>query len=212
MKSDWNKLAEEYTRRGMLSDEFNLGYLTVLELLGEVENVLDFGCGSGKFSRKLRDQGKQVIALDPTEEMIKFAKERDCSNIEYHTGTELNFLESESLEGAISTFVFCTVHEDQKLIENCQEIYRVLKTNSPFIILDPHPNIHQAEYISGSRRIHAGRIVETRLKGMEGILYDCLRPIQDYKDFLELAGFKIDAIREPGNENAQYLVIKGTKK
>lgn len=48
----------------------------VLKLLGNVQgkNILDIGCGNGKFARKLAQGGAKVFAIDIVPEQIEFAK------------------------------------------------------------------------------------------------------------------------------------------
>jgi SAM-dependent methyltransferase len=215
MKTNWDKIAEEYAQRGMMNGEKNLGYLEILKLLGDIneKTILDFGCGAGKFSRKLVKQGAKVIATDPTERMIELAIKENTVNIDYHLTNNLEFLEEGSLEGAVAAFVFCGIHSNRELRDSCKEIYRKLKPKTSFVILEPHPTIHQAEYVSGSRILRKGRIVETRLEGVSRTLYDCLRQIDEYKEILTNSGFRVDAIKEPMDKRkqAQYLVIKGIK-
>ena len=48
----------------------------VLKLLGNVQgkNILDIGCGNGKFARRLAQGGVKVFAIDIVPEQIEFAK------------------------------------------------------------------------------------------------------------------------------------------
>lgn len=47
-----------------------------LKLLGDVhgKNILDIGCGNGKFARKLAQGGAKIFAIDIVPEQIEFAK------------------------------------------------------------------------------------------------------------------------------------------
>ncbi len=55
----------------------------VLELTGH-ETVLDFGCGSGRWSYWLAPKVRQVIGLELTPEMIELAeKHRKAENVEF---------------------------------------------------------------------------------------------------------------------------------
>ena len=55
----------------------------VLELKGD-ETVLDFGCGSGRFSFWIASKVKKVIGLEITPEMIDLAKEHQThENVEF---------------------------------------------------------------------------------------------------------------------------------
>lgn len=68
-----------------------------LKLLGDVQgkNILDIGCGNGKFARKLAQGGAKVFAIDIVPEQIEFAKKIESENnqgINYFVGNiqELN--------------------------------------------------------------------------------------------------------------------------
>jgi SAM-dependent methyltransferase len=63
----------------------------VLELKGN-EIVLDFGCGSGRFSYWIAPRVKKVVGLEITQEMIELAeKNRIAQNIEFMVYDGLHF-------------------------------------------------------------------------------------------------------------------------
>lgn len=45
--------------------------------------LLDLGCGTGKMTRLLRDQGYDMIGVDLSEDMLGIAREQDAENILY---------------------------------------------------------------------------------------------------------------------------------
>lgn len=63
----------------------------VLELKGD-EVVLDFGCGSGRFSYWIAPRVKQVVGLEVTQEMIELAeRNRTARNVEFMLYDGLHF-------------------------------------------------------------------------------------------------------------------------
>lgn len=75
---NYNDLAEEYEAYGKVAvTDFEIGYRHVLDLLGDIrgKKILDFGCGTGKFSRVLRDAGAEVIGVDMAEKELAIARE-----------------------------------------------------------------------------------------------------------------------------------------
>jgi SAM-dependent methyltransferase len=63
----------------------------VLELRGD-ELVLDFGCGSGRFSYWIAPRVKKVVGLEITPEMIELAeKNRTAQNVEFMVYDGLHF-------------------------------------------------------------------------------------------------------------------------
>jgi len=74
---DYNLMADSfdvYKEKDVTS--WVLGYHNVIKYLVPLSNkrILDYGCGTGKFSRFLRDRGAKVIGVDVAERMIDLAK------------------------------------------------------------------------------------------------------------------------------------------
>src|SRR3989344_4469543 len=97
---------EEYENRYYAVGDWLLGYSKVEKLLGKIheKTILDFGCGTGKFSRRLRDIGAKVIAVDREKSSIESAKKRG-EGIKYKTieGENLSFIKPESVDCVVST-------------------------------------------------------------------------------------------------------------
>ena len=111
-KADWNEIAREYNNQFNPETDWRLGYPIVTEVLGNIigRRVLDLGCGSGKFTRILRDLGAIVTAVDISENAIERARQGDTTNIDYKTieDDDISFLENDSIDHAITTFVLCS--------------------------------------------------------------------------------------------------------
>lgn len=94
--ADWGRRAREgflasgidpADRRGHKNDYIDLlqkkALEEVLELKGD-EVVLDFGCGSGRFSYWMAPKVKKVLGLEITPEMIDLAeRNRTAENVEF---------------------------------------------------------------------------------------------------------------------------------
>lgn len=207
-KRIWNELAEEYSGIDLLTD-WRLGYPYVERLIGDIKgkSILDYGCGSGQFTRRLHDIGAIVTAVDASESAIDIARRKDNRNIQYRVikNNDVSFLKNNSLDGAVSTFVLCTIKRNSQIQHMVKQIYDKLRPKSYFIILEPHPNSLGYEYVSMRRekpeKIETGTHIKVHLNGMDSPFYDYWRSIEDYKEILEHSGFNIDKIKEP--------VIKG---
>ena len=68
----YNKNAQEYCNQ-TISADFDFIYQKVLPLLPRNAYILDFGCGSGRDSKKFVDFGYRVKAIDGSIEMCKLA-------------------------------------------------------------------------------------------------------------------------------------------
>lgn len=101
-------------------------------------NVMDLGCGTGRHSIYLAQQGFKVYATDISETGIEITKSKaeklNLTNIEFkqHDMREIPF-DSNSLDGILC--VWTTGHgtlDDSR--KNVNEIYRILKPNGVVVI------------------------------------------------------------------------------
>jgi len=68
----YNKNAEAFVNRTLDIDMLEL-YPKFTDLLPSGGKILDAGCGSGRDARYFLRQGFEVVAIDASEEMVKFA-------------------------------------------------------------------------------------------------------------------------------------------
>lgn len=108
------------------------------------KHLLDYGCGPGKVSLRLAKTTKhRIVAVDESEKMIEIAKhqrahERITYNVIQHD--QLDNIADNSLDGAFACYVFINNQSESRIFTIMKSIYRVLKTNGEFIILDTNPN------------------------------------------------------------------------
>ena len=113
----------------------------VKSVVSEVENlnVLDFGCGTGRFSLLLSGKARKVIGFDITPEMITSArKENSSPNIHYGIidGTSLPLKDS-SVDFIFSVWVLQYAARKQVTYKNIiEEFTRVLRPGGKFFALE----------------------------------------------------------------------------
>lgn len=133
----WIKEAREGrnpTRKGLLDPP-------MLEACGEVAGlqVLDCGCGEGRFCRMLAARGAgYVLGLDRCAPMIEAARELQSEIDEYRVADvqDLAFLEAGSFDLAVSYLNQCDLADFQA---NNREVFRVLRNGGRFIVANLHP-------------------------------------------------------------------------
>ena len=205
----WNALAKEYDNQYHAVMDWRLGYFVVETMMREIrgKKILDYGCGSGKFSRRMRDLGALVTAVDVSENAIERAKQRDKTNIYYRVieNDDLSFMNNNSLDEAVATFVFCTMQQDDQVRNITSQIYEKLNPEGYITILEPHPEALGYEFVSMKRerpeKVKSGTPIKVQLTGMETPFYDYWRSIDDYARILDETGFKVETIKEPIVEN-----------
>ncbi|MGH3923852.1 MAG: methyltransferase domain-containing protein, partial [Pseudonocardiaceae bacterium] len=126
-----------------------LGYPFALRALGvggpdAPQTLLDYGCGPGKVAdRVARSYGMRVVAVDPSAEMLAIATERHCHpRVTYHRVQEnlLTFLADDSVDAAMTCFLFVVLPSREQLRAIVSEVWRVLRPGGRYAILDPHPD------------------------------------------------------------------------
>lgn len=68
--------------------------LSIIETYGKIDGcLLDVGCGSGKFEQMLREKFVEIdiTAIDPAEDMLNAAIDRDVPGVKYAIGTVLDY-------------------------------------------------------------------------------------------------------------------------
>jgi SAM-dependent methyltransferase len=122
------------TRNGLLD-------LPMLEACGSVEGlqILDCGCGEGRFCRMLVDRGaRYVLGLDLCGPMITSAKELQSERDAYRVADvqDMQFIEDEKFDLAISYLNQCDLPDSDA---NNKEVHRVLRKGGRFVVANVHP-------------------------------------------------------------------------
>ncbi len=144
LRKEWIALAPAWireTREGRNAVRKGLLDPIMLEACGDVKglNVLDCGCGEGRFCRMLAEWGAgHVLGLDLCELMIEAARELKSGRDDYKVQDvqDLGFLEDESFDLAVSYLNQCDLPDFEA---NTREVFRVLKRGGRFIIANLHP-------------------------------------------------------------------------
>jgi len=109
--------------------------------------ALDLGCGTGQFTGTFANEGFQVIGVDISKEMIKYAKNKNNinKNVDFKVGDarKLDFEDNE-FDFTVSSKLFLHIKDWQKSVD---EIIRVTKKDRFFIY------INETGYFSNKVRI-----------------------------------------------------------
>jgi len=203
---NYNAIAENYNDSEQNAITlWHLGYRVVTELLGDVngKSILDYGCGTGTFCRYIQSKGAKVTGVDVSENMINVARSRSSDQIEYHSiPSGMEFPENFRFDFVVSNFVLCTLSFQNQILEILGEIYRVLKKDGLFVLMNSNWdksngkefNSFRLEYCS---TLVPGHPVTAVIKTDPLIrLHDYFWPIAEYQQMMITSGFKIKGIRE----------------
>lgn len=191
-----------------------LGYPTVVRFLSspEKKKILDFGCGTGIFSRYLKDKGANVTGVDISKGMIEVAKKNSPESISYYNIPlgELSRFHDETFDHVVSNFVLCTIPSKTMIRTILKEIFRVLKVNGSFILMNSNwEESNGREFVSFKlnycEHLTAGCRIIAETKSDPPIVFeDYFRSREEYRLLMEKTGFIVETIEEPlatGNES-----------
>ncbi len=152
-RQQYDAYAERYHAKRMSEAEsiWNryLDFPMIEQLLGTLEpgtKLLDLGCGSGVYTRWLRERGCEVCGADFSEGMIEIAR-RECPEIAF-TVAEVTATPypNDAFDGVISALV---LHYLQDLSPAFAEVARVLRPGGSYVFTIHHPIIEMLDMLSG---------------------------------------------------------------
>ncbi len=148
------------------------------ERLNEAQKVLEFGCGTGKFTQLVSGIAREVIATDISPKMIELARQRvTTENVQFQVADTENLpFGDEQFDAVvgINTFSYCANKK-----RAMHELQRVLKPGGSVVIIDMNyicPLYHIKGFITPRRYllfwkelIQSNRWVLTSLMEREGV-------------------------------------------
>jgi ubiquinone/menaquinone biosynthesis C-methylase UbiE len=144
LKEEWRRLAPAWireSREGANATRAGLLDRPMIEACGDVRglNVLDCGCGEGRFCRMLLNHGaKQVLGIDLCPPMIHAAAQLATNRDSYVLADvqDMGFLRGASFDLAVSYLNQCDLPDFEA---NTREVFRVLTPGGRFILANLHP-------------------------------------------------------------------------
>lgn len=183
------------------------------------KRVLDIGCGTGYWDRRMARFATQVVGMDYNQDYLRLAGEngQGIENLEFHRGDMLDLLAGDEYFSAIASeggqalrfdfiflidvflFLFDTkyqphLHENRHLV--LRNIRTLLRDEGRVLIMDPH--IFWLMPWAGSETRPIGFMSEYRHRRFREIA-----TLEEYSELIHDAGFAIRRIFEP-DIDAEY--------
>jgi ubiquinone/menaquinone biosynthesis C-methylase UbiE len=170
-----------------------------LSILPDVKGkrVLDAGCGPGIYAELLVERGAEVIAIDASPKMIRFAGQRLGDRAEVRLadlGKPLDFLPDKSIDLVLSALTLDYVKDWEEVFNEFSRILRssgwlIFSIQHPFAEYMTHPDgnyfeIEQVDYV------WSGFGIKQRMPYYRRSISDIFQP-------LLAAGFFLDHLLEP---------------
>ena len=166
-----------------------------------VRTVLDYGCGPGKVAARVADNYDiDVLAVDVSTRMLHIARNtRPHPRVDYRLieSAGLPWVPDDSLDAAMSCYVFINIGSIDVIQEVVAEVYRVLRPGAYYGICDTNPDTTGVEFStfrSGEPRMsyQAGERRTVSLHHPGGTTLELLDyhwPRSTYGEVLANAGF-----------------------
>jgi SAM-dependent methyltransferase len=177
----------------------------LLAFIGRGEGqALDVGCGEGRVSRVLKDNGYRVTATDPVKAFISAAEQAGSAD-DYMVATAANLpFADDTFDLAIAYNVLMDIDDVPRAL---REIARVLRPSGTFIISIVHPFTDRGRFAGPEpdapfvvNNSYFGRehfeVAEER-NGLQMHFAGWSQPLQSYMLALEGADFVISSLGEP---------------
>jgi 2-polyprenyl-3-methyl-5-hydroxy-6-metoxy-1,4-benzoquinol methylase len=188
-----------------------------LDLLGDVngKQVLDLGCGEGRFCRILAHRGASLTGVDLSSRMIELAREAEAKEplgVAYHMAdaADLSFLPNGSYDVVLAYLSLFDVPDYQSAI---REAARVLVPSGRFVFSISHPCFtmpgagwetrNPNSFRDQDRLFYKvddylpARSYEVKIWPTLNPIVNHHRPLSEYAHALKAAGFVVRDIIEP---------------
>ena len=176
------------------------------------KTLLDFGSATGRSSSFLRALGaERVYGIDRSREMIRRARQRDETGVEYLESEGQIPLGVDSVDSAVSMCVFSEIHSVDRMSDVCREIGRVVRSGGRFILMSASPFVRGHSFQDFSYAVPedlAGeRTVVCRIATEDGVLdvEDTLWEEDEYRSSLAQGGFEVEEITYPTADRSMGL-------
>ena len=205
---------------------------SLLRAIGPVRGleVLDVGCGQGRFTRRIARRGAKVTGIDWSPAMIEIARQHERDR---PSGTDYRLLDARRLgitfpPGAFDLVVACMSFMDMPdLPKVLKGVHRVLKDGGRLVFSVSHPNntaeVGWERAQDGSiRGVRIDRYFEPRVGVTEWEMARLTRPfrttfwhrsLEEWFRTLHRAGFRVDDLFEPhptGRAVRGHPTLEGT--
>lgn len=164
---------------------YYLAYRDLPEIIGEhVQGgeAMDFGCGTGRSTRFLRELGFDVVGVDIAEHMLSLARECDTQG-DYRLvpDGDLSGFEADTYDLILSAFTFDNIPTMERKVALFRSLKRLLKDSGRIVNLVSSPDIYVNEWASFSTKDFPGnRTAESGDKVLIVMLdVEDKRPVED---------------------------------
>jgi ubiquinone/menaquinone biosynthesis C-methylase UbiE len=204
---------------------YYLAYRDLPEIISQNvtgKKALDFGCGTGRSTRFLKNLGFDVVGIDISDDMLRQARLKDPGGDYRLTADgDLSQFKSGTFDLVLSVFTFDNIPTAENKINNLRAIKSLLKPDGKFINLVSSPEIYTHEWASfttkgfpENRNAKSGDKVKIIMTDVEDSrpVEDILWTDQSYREIYRQAGLDLLETYKPlAKESEPYKWVNETK-
>jgi ubiquinone/menaquinone biosynthesis C-methylase UbiE len=172
---------------------------------------VDFGCGTGRSTRFLRQLGFEVTGIDISEDMIRKARELDPSG-DYRlvpkdgAGDDLRSLDPAAYDLVLAAFTFDNIADRDTKVRILRDLSRLLNPDGKIVQIVSRPEIYTHEWASFTTKAFPENRAAKSGDKVRIIVTDHAdpRPVEDilwadesYREVFEMAGLRMLRKYEP---------------
>lgn len=220
--NDYKKKASNYAKHEiegtvrLAYQEFGRLFDTYVK---EGKNALDYGCGTGRSTRYLKNVGFFSDGVDINPAMLAQAKEEDKSNNQNNSYdlVKNNIIPKRDAKYdlAFCAFVLFEIKTLDEMKKVFEEVHRVIKFNGVFIILTVNDDFYRHDWVSvdtsypENANPKSGDIVKIKIKAINEELQDYYWTQKDYEKIINATGFsvveKLMPKADPNNQETKWI-------
>jgi ubiquinone/menaquinone biosynthesis C-methylase UbiE len=208
LREAWHENAGDWVRwaRSCELDHafWRMNLPTLMSLLpAPGRRTLDVGCGEGRVARALKERGYDVVGIESSTTLAAAAREADARfEVEVSNAADMPFPD-QHFDLAVASMSLMNMDDMPKVVS---EVARVLRPKGHFCASILHPINTWRDF--GGSYFQSARYNEY-LEGDEGrmTVHDTHRPLHQYFDSMERAGFLIERITEPVPDDAYIAAV-----
>lgn len=215
--------AEAYAKLGF-PGTYHLAYRdlpAILDAHVQGTKAMDFGCGTGRSTRFLRERGFEAVGVDISEPMLAKAREGDPQG-EYRliSGDGLAEFPAHAFDLVLSAFTFDNIPTREEKVTQLQGLERLLKGSGRIVNLVSSPEIYVNEWASfstkdfpenvGAKSGDTVRIVMLDVEDRRPV-QDVLWTDEDYQEVYRRAGLEpLQVYRPLARESEPFAWVSET--
>ena len=184
----------------------HLGIRDIPKILNDYKpgiRALDYGCGAGRFIKFWKKLGLQVEGADPSQEMIKIARENN-PKIKFQVISPPKLPYSDHCFNiVISTFVLFEISTLEKLTYTLNEIWRILRKDGLFVAVTGSEFMYTHKWNSlfvdypQNQNLNSGDIAKIKLTNINLEIYDYFWKDSDYRWAVGQTNFELLELQQP---------------